>query len=149
MPVFQMRGKGSMMSGYMVIPLLVMGADSICDLRKREIYPVLTFVGILAGVCFQLFAVRAPFGDLILSLIPGGMVLFASVLTGGQIGKGDALVLLMTGAWTDMWTAWQTLLFGSLFTAAFAVIRWTMRRKNEEIPFVPFLFTAMLFSFLM
>lgn len=146
--MLQMRGKGGMMTMDMIIPFLVMGADCACDIRKREIFPFLTLVGILSGVLFRLAGTHTSCSNLLFALFPGCVVLAGAILSGGQIGKGDALVIFMVGAWTDMWTAWQTLLFGSLFTAAFAMILWIIRRRNEEIPFVPFLFAAMLTALL-
>lgn len=142
--MFPVRGKGGVMEKSAWIPLIILGADSICDLRRLEIFPLLTLAGIAAGIPLRLLGGLVTAPELIFALLPGAVVLTGSVLTRGQIGRGDALAIFMIGAWADLWLVWEVVLFGTFAAAAFCVLLWSFRRKNEEIPFVPFLFAAFL-----
>lgn len=126
-----------------IIPAFVMGADALLDIRQKEIFPLLTLTGAAAGAVYTLLHGSDLSFTLLLALIPGLLLIAGSFFTKGQIGAGDGLVLLLIGAWTDPWTVWEILFFAILMAAVFAVIWWILHRRNDEIPFVPFLAGAM------
>ena len=126
----------------MIIPLFVLGADSVCDLKRREIFPALTIVCTAAGAAAALTVRNVSLFWLLAAFTPGAVVMALSILTGGKIGQGDAFALFAVGAWTDFWTAWETILLAVFAVSVFSGIWWFVKRKNAEIPFVPFLLAA-------
>ena len=138
MPVQPVRGEGSMST--VLFPLMiVLGADTVRDLRKKEIYPVLTLLCAAEGVVYTAGICRTQAVWILCAAAPGILVLLISHFSDGQIGKGDALVLWAVGMWTDFGTVWAALFCGTLMAAAFSSAVWLIRRGNREIPFVPFL----------
>ena len=117
---------------------LVLAVNSVLDIRKREIFPVLTIAAAAAGAALRLAVFNESFTGLVLSLIPGAFMALTAAVTGGKAGFGDALVLICAGAWegaAETWFAFFTSLF---LAAAVSVIPVIRGKKDAGIPFVPF-----------
>lgn len=127
-----------------IIPAVLLLADTVCDIRHKEIYPAATITGAAFGVLSGLLFRNAGVTETVVSLIPGLLLMAVSIASRGQAGAGDALVLLMTGAWTGT-SVWRIFAAGLFGAAVFAGVLWIIKRRNAEFPFVPFLlagFTA-------
>lgn len=120
--------------------LLLLGADAVQDLRKREIFLLPT---LLYG-CVHLW-IDLPAGrdgnQLVWSLAPGVFLLLLSLLSGGKVGAGDAWVILAAGPELGFFPT-LIVLWGAMLLIcgwSFAVL---MQKKKEkiELPMVPFLF---------
>ena len=124
--------------------LLFLLYPSAADLKKRSFLPAPVLLSFCAVLAARVFLISEPEFS-ILSAAAGsvpGLVFFAlSRITGGAIGSGDALILLLAG----ILTGWRQVLL--LCTAAFflavipALILLLRRRGNKktELPFLPFL----------
>ncbi len=123
----------------MILPVFILLADSVRDVKKREIYPLFTLVGLAEGILCRAFLDRMPAMDILLSLVPGMVMLIAAVFSSGQVGRGDALAVFFTGIWSGPWDVWGIFFAAVFLAAAFAGGLWIRKRKNAEIPFVPFL----------
>jgi leader peptidase (prepilin peptidase)/N-methyltransferase len=76
----------------------------------------------------------------------GGMLVLASLLSGGKIGIGDGVVLTVSGIYLGLWDNLWLLMLSSFLLVAVAVGVWITKQKDkkDEIPFVPFVFLAYL-----
>ena len=124
----------------------LLGICSIEDMRKKEIqvYVVLTF-GIV-GVILRLFYQNVSMRNMLLGMAIGIGMMFASLVTAGQIGLGDGLLLTVTGIFLGAYGNAMLFLHGLLFAAVWSLVVVLVFRKGRKtkIPFVPFLFIAYL-----
>ena len=126
---------------------LLLAANSILDLWKREILLKLTIFTGLGGCLWQLLE-KGQGGNslwgLFFSMLPGLLLLGLSKATGGKIGLGDGLVIWAGGIWLDFFAIFQVLLVGLLLAAVFSAFLLVANSGKKEIPFVPFVFAAFL-----
>ena len=124
----------------------LLGICSIEDMRKKEIqvYVVLTFG--IAGVILRLFYQNVSMRNMLLGMAIGIGMMFASLVTAGQIGLGDGLLLTVTGIFLGAYGNAMLFLHGLLFAAVWSLVVVLVFRKGRKtkIPFVPFLFIAYL-----
>ena len=114
--------------------------NSIRDIRKKEIFLLPTLMCLAAGVIYGIAAGEEPLLLMAASYLPGILLLMFSLLSGGQVGRGDALGVLMLGGWLKWESVFAAVCAGFLaagITAAVLLIRKT--NKKKELPFMPFL----------
>lgn len=116
--------------------------NSISDLVRKEICLKLTLTAGIVGVIFQFIYLRAGLINVLLSLIPGVILLFLSVITKGKIGAGDGIVVLCIGIWSDLYNALNIVMTGMFLAALGGVVLFFLKSKVKELPFVPFLLAA-------
>ena len=121
----------------MLIPVSILIINSVRDIKKRMIFPLMLIGTAVGGAVYK--------G---LSFIPGMLILAASLISKEQIGKGDALAVFASGAWSGALDIWKVMLLSSLFTAVFAGIIWIKKKKNAELPYVPFLTAGFLINWI-
>ena len=124
--------------------LIVLIISSIEDIRKKEIllWEILTcaFLSVAAaGLSFY----EGSFDTLgtLLSLLPGAVMLFLSLITRGGIGLGDGLIILAAGpalGFYDLFMALMTAIVLSGFFSGILLILKRAKRKTK-IAFAPFL----------
>ena len=128
--------------------LLLLSGNAICDLRRREISLLYSaaFAGI--GICMSVMHGRGP-AELLYSVIPGLVLMVFSVITRGDIGFGDGIVVFVMGLFLS-WQETATVCgIGLMLSATGAGIWFAIRRRRKDtLPFLPFLLagyvTAML-----
>ena len=128
--------------------LLLLSGNAICDLRRREISLLYSaaFAGI--GICMSVMHGRGP-AELLYSVIPGLVLMLFSVITRGDIGFGDGIVVFVMGLFLS-WQETATVCgIGLMLSATGAGIWFAIRRRRKDtLPFLPFLLagyvTAML-----
>ncbi len=120
---------------------------SVTDIRDGKIYPeaVLPFLAVYplmaalkGGVCPE---------DAVYGMIPGTVLLILSLISGGRIGAGDGMVIIISGLFIGLRDTLLLLRYGMLGAFSWsAVLMLTERKKADyEIPFVPFLLAAFVF----
>jgi len=114
--------------------LVLIGAASAADLRRREVPTWLTVGGSLAGLLVAAVYGWQALALNLLGLVVGGSLLLPFIWAGG-FGAGDALLLAAIGAWQGcqfvLWTAWWAALIG-------AVLALIARRCRQRVfPYVP------------
>ncbi len=117
--------------------ILILGVNTVQDLRKREIFPMATLVAGTMGILWFLFYEKAGCFQVVTSMIPGILLLLTAVLTKEKVGLGDGLVLWTLGIWQGFQTAGICLLLG-LFIAC--PVAWV----KKTVPFVPCMTAAFL-----
>lgn len=127
--------------------VVVMGMLALCsaeDIKKKRIRlnPLLAF-GIL-GIFFHMLWRMQSIGDLLLGMTVGVVLLFLSVLTGGKIGMGDAVLLIVTGIYLGLRQNLELFFYGLIMCSMWALGLLILRKKSrkDSIPFVPFLLAA-------
>lgn len=125
----------------------VIGMLAICateDLRKKQIHlnVVLAF-GIL-GIVFHMLGQEQTIENIIFGMGVGGVLLLLSILTGGKIGIGDGVLLVVTGIYLGL--EQNLMLFaGSLFICAcYALLLLVLRRRkrNDTLAYAPFVLVS-------
>ena len=128
-----------------VMIILLLGFNSVLDIKRRQISLVLTAVIGLVVILVRIWE-RQPWGELGLSLIPGVVFVLLAYVTEESIGYGDAWVLLSVGCYLsfkEMLTMCMSALCLAGVTALFLYI-FLYKKKNYEMPFIPFLFIGYL-----
>lgn len=121
---------------------------SVEDIRKKSL-PV---PGIAAGLLFVPFFVitegasNITLLDNLKGMIPGGLLIFISFLSRGQIGIGDGAVVLITGVAIGIGNIVIVLTGALLLISVFSMLMLLLGKLNRKstLPFVPFVFAGYL-----
>lgn len=119
----------------------ILGVHAVMDIRKRHVNLILAGICLAAGAGWQIFVQKAELWELLLSCLPGALLLGTAGLTQQKIGYGDGWVVAAAGVWTGMWDIFLILAGGMFACAAFSGILLAMKkvRKGDSLPFIPFL----------
>ncbi len=127
--------------------LAMMGMLTLCsiqDISRKQIRlnPVLGF-GIL-GVIFHVLWQQQTIGSILLGMLVGVGLLLLSLLTCGRIGMGDGVLLTVTGVYLGLRQNLTLFVWALFICGGWALLQLLLRRKRrqDEIPFVPFLLIA-------
>ena len=100
----------------------LLGINSLYDLKKKEILLVPTLLAGAAGALWKL-AESGSVLFLLLSLAPGAFLLAVSILTHGQAGAGDALLLCAAGTWSGAQSMLLCLFGALLFLSVLSAVQ--------------------------
>ena len=119
---------------------------SVEDIRKRTVPVIPMMIWGMAGVLLHLYHGRIGCDSMLGGLIPGIAVYILSILTHERIGKGDAILLIVTGIYMGFWGNIFMLWIGMILAAVGGVVSMAFFKKSKhyELPFVPFLFAGFL-----
>ena len=132
-----------------ILVLIMLLMNSVTDLKRKEIFLKGTIIFLLSGF-FLTILNRIHGMGIPASLMAGGTAAGLSLLSGGRIGMGDALVILALCVYLPaeemlgILSAASVLCMGA---GVFMMIRGA--GKNARIPFVPFLFLGSIVVFFM
>lgn len=121
--------------------LLVMGIE---DWKKKRISLPGIMLFLAVGMFTRIWDRQNDWGSLLLSLIPGGVLLLLVFAAPGGIGAGDGLVLLGIGLFLP-WQQTLALLAGALALVSVWGIALMLRHRGGRktvLPFIPFLWLA-------
>ena len=119
----------------------ILGYFSWEDVRKRSIHLVPLLVSAIMGVIGHIWFGRITIWNLLGGLGIGVVMYGVSLASGEKIGKGDALLLSVTGIFLGFWGNLMLLWIAACLSAvggAFAMLMFH-KGKDYELPFVPFL----------
>lgn len=124
------------------ISLLFFAVLSAEDIRAKEIsiYKVISFI--FLGILFRLVTGQFTWNELSGCLFPGCILLLLSFFTNESIGYGDGITVVALGLWTGGWFTIFTVGVGIMLAGIWGSIC-VLRRKEETIPFLPFLLLGM------
>lgn len=114
---------------------------AVMDIRKKKINLIVTGCCLTAGVLWQVFGEETAGYDVLLSLIPGLLLLAAACLTEQKIGYGDGWVITAVGVWTGFRDIFLILTNGMIACAICSGFLLALKkvRRGDSLPFVPFL----------
>ena len=126
------------------------------DLRTRRISLDVLVGGAAAGIITCVWKARFP-GEIILAMIPGIGLLIVSILTGGLLGEGDGLFLIVSGFFLGWQECVMLLISGQIFCGIFGLAIMVGAQigtgreniRKLRLPFLPFLLPASLWMVLM
>ena len=136
--------------GLLVIYTLLCG---IWDLKTRHIHAGMSFLFAGAGLLLSLMMKRDP-AEIGQALLPGLIFLVLSKASGGGVGLGDAVYLLVCAAYTDVERLLWMIVFSLLLSAAGAlciIVRGNFQCnqiKKRTLPYLTFMIPALFGSFL-
>lgn len=132
-----------MLQTYTLLGML--GWCSIEDYRKQKIlvYPVLIFG--IAGLLLHLYYRNLSIYNLLAGMAVGVGLLVFGYLT-GQVGAGDALVVMVSGIYLGFWENARLFFQGLVFCGLWCLLLLVLGKKKgrDEVAFVPFLLLSYL-----
>lgn len=132
-----------MLQTYTLLGML--GWCSIEDYRKQKIlvYPVLIFG--IAGLLLHLYYRNLSIYNLLAGMAVGAGLLVFGYLT-GQVGAGDALVVMVSGIYLGFWENARLFFQGLVFCGLWCLLLLVLGKKKgrDEVAFVPFLLLSYL-----
>ena len=111
--------------------------------------------GAAAGIITCVWKARFP-GEIILAMIPGIGLLIVSILTGGLLGEGDGLFLIVSGFFLEWQECVLLLITGQIFCGIFGLAMMVGAQigtgggsvRKQRLPFLPFLLPSALWLIL-
>ncbi len=129
----------------------ILGYFSWEDVRKRSIHLVPLILAAMAGVVLHMYFERITIWSLLGGVGIGAAMYGLSLASGEKIGRGDALLLAVTGIFLGFWGNLVLLWIASCLIGVGGAISVLVLHKGKEfeLPFVPFLFAGfVIYSFL-
>lgn len=129
--------------------LVIFAITSIEDIRKKEIHlwEILT-CGVLSVAAEAMAFYQGTFDltDLLLSLLPGALMLFLSFITREGIGYGDGLLILAAGPALSAGNLTMALAIAIVISGLFSGILLVLKKagRKSKIAFAPFMFMGCL-----
>lgn len=117
---------------------------SITDVRKKVIYARFCIMFFVMG-CFIEVINHDSWGWRILTgMLPAALIYFMSIISGENIGKGDAAVFLGIGSWLGGMRSAEIFLLALLCTVIISVPVMIVKNKSikTSVPFIPFVTIA-------
>lgn len=126
--------------------ILFLAGCSLTDLWKREVRLWFLAAFLCPGIVLSVMGGRGV-SDVLMALVPGIALTAVSLVSGGAVGAGDGLVLMIAGLFTDLRSVLICGALSSMFSAfAAAVLFLQKKAKKVSVPFVPCLLLGMLVS---
>ena len=124
-------------------------ANTIRDIRKREILLLPTILVLAGGVIRNMASADVEMWRWLPALLPGGVLLLLSIAASGKVGFGDGLAVCAAGIWCGMETILLSLFFALLMVPAAAGILLLRKKRAGEVPFIPFLLAGFILARIM
>lgn len=127
----------------------LVGMLSICtveDLWKRQIHLVVISAFGILGVLLHFYDGKQTALNMCGGMLVGIVLYLISILSHGKVGKGDAFLVTSMGVYLGFWNNLTILWMASVMAAIFGVVAcvFFQKKKEESLPFVPFLLVAYL-----
>ena len=128
-----------------LLPGLLLVYTSITDIKERAISGIALIGFSLAGLLCLFFGRTLSLPDSIFGALIGIVLAIVSLCTKGELGMGDALLLLVTGLFLGFERNLSLLLTALILSSIYSVFLLIRDRDiKREYPFVPFLLAAYL-----
>ena len=117
---------------------------SICsfqDIRRKEVHIILLLIGIVMGLFGSVAGVDITLQNRILGVTLGGFLLGLNIITKGQIGVADGLIVCIIGIALGFYTTSGMLLSALFLSALVSLVLIVLKKvkRKTTIPFIPFL----------
>ncbi len=121
--------------------LIVAGLEDV--FRKRvHLWPIVAFG--IGAVIMQLYLGEAALWSIAAGVGVGLVLLVISLISDGQVGLGDAAVVIVTGIFLGFWQNLGLLWLSTTLAGCCSLVLWLVFRKGRkyEVPFIPFMLVA-------
>ena len=122
----------------------LLGICSIEDVQKKQIHTIFALLVGILGMIYHIFNQRISIQNLLGGSLVGLLFLLISILSKERLGKGDAILFIVTGIYLGFWENLQLIFYAFLLAGLYAMILFVTGKKRcaDTFPFVPFLLTA-------
>lgn len=123
--------------------ILAMGLfiNAILDIKKRQISVLVVLLMAIFEIGYKFYYDLILFPECILSIIPGLIMIIIAFFSDQSIGYGDGLLVMCLGLYMMV----EQILFIGIISVTIAgvfaiiLVIFGHKKKNYEIPFVPFM----------
>lgn len=131
----------------MLFIFLIIG--TIFDIKSRTMPAVIFIISGAAGIIAYIASGTYLSGDIVdelFGVILGAVFIGIALISGGKLGMGDALAILIIGIYMGGSGSALAVLYAMMMTALFSIVLLVIRRgkRDTELPFMPFLFAGCL-----
>jgi len=134
-----------------VFVLTVLIIEAVTDFKKKEVNIIFPILLAAAAVVMLFFSKDISLINAIIGIAEGLLLIMISVLTKGQIGMGDGILLaacgLMLGGRDNLIMFFFACLSSAVVSALIMIIK--KADKKTKIPFVPFMIPGFLIMVLL
>lgn len=117
----------------------MLGICTIEDIKNRHVEVLLLLAFGILGIVLHVFRMRVDIWDILAGMLLGGILFVISVLSQERIGKGDALMVTISGIYLGFWEN-LILVWGAMLLAGIVgVFMLCLRSRGKSLPFAPFL----------
>ena len=132
---------------------VLLGCLFLCawiDHKKQEVYPFLLGIAAIIGILLHLFTQNHTWEELLLGMLPGGILWIVAWATKEGIGFGDALVFILSGIYLGFWENLNLMFWSFILTGIMAAFFIIIKKKGrkERMPMLPCVFAAYAFRLL-
>ncbi len=113
------------------------------DIKRRELSLCILVISGCVAILYLAAGGFLTIEQIAVSIFPGVMLLVVSFFSGETIGYGDGVATLVLGLWTGSVFCMQAVGLGFALTGLYAIFVLGVKKKQKQIPFVPFLLLAM------
>lgn len=119
---------------------------SCIDIVKMYVNVIFCLCFGAVGVLYEIISKNRGILDVIIGVVPGIIVLLISLATREGIGKGDALIIIITGIFLGMVNNCKVLIYALFSTVILGFILLILLKKGRKykIPFIPFILSGYL-----
>lgn len=116
---------------------------SVEDLRRREMHLLFLMLFGIAGMVLHMVFRTYSIYEIVGGMLIGLALIGISIVSHGKIGRGDGVLMMVTGIYLGFWNNLLLLWCATCLTGLFGIGMFFVRgRRNIELPFAPFVLAA-------
>lgn len=116
---------------------------SVEDIRKKEMHLLILLAFGVLGIGLHIAFRSKSIYELLGGMLIGLVLLLLSIVSEGKIGKGDGVLMVVTGTYLGFWNNLLLLWCATCMTGIFGLaVYFKNRRTDVELPFAPFVLAA-------
>lgn len=121
--------------------LILLILCSITDIKEKKVYSLPCFIFMMAGIILESMIKQKGILNISSGILPGVLIYIAGIMTGGGIGKGDAIIFIVIGVFMGLKKSLILLVCSLIFINIIGLFILIFRKGNmkTKIPFVPFI----------
>lgn len=127
----------------------VLGLISVEDIKTHKIKDLAVLLGVVLGFLLHLMFHRISVYNMLGGIMVGCVLYVISILSEGQIGKGDALLFMMTGAFLGFAMNIVLMWVASLCLCVYGGVKVLCKKASmkDRVAFAPFVLAAYIVIF--
>ena len=123
-----------------MINLILLGTLAVIDFIKKEIHIFVLIPIMIIWIIMALCNNSIGMSEIAVSILLIGL----SLVTKQALGMADAIVLSLIAMKEGVMDMFAIFLIANILLIVFAVIKYEIKMRNREIPFIPFIFAAVI-----
>ncbi|SDB37299.1 Type IV leader peptidase family protein [Pseudobutyrivibrio sp. YE44] len=114
------------------------------DLRSKQVRLIEIAIFAVIGIILNVIMKPYPITSVLGGVLVGGLVYLFSVISKEKIGKGDALIIMVTGLYLGFMNTVLVVWLSSIMAALVGALYINRKYKSldYEMPFMPFMLTG-------